>query len=87
MASDPDYNLAAQLLAADVNVTAGAGSCPASVKTVNDSQSLLKAIGFSGTGTSKMTLQQTTKAHLLATHFDQYNHSVAFCAAPPSNIP
>ncbi len=29
MASDPAYNLAAQLLAAKLNVEAGAGVCPA----------------------------------------------------------
>jgi hypothetical protein len=76
MASDPAYNLAAQLLAAKLNVVAGAGQCPAATQAISDAQTLLDAINFNGTGSyaNKMTSAQKTLANQLATTLDQYNN-------------
>lgn len=49
MAKDGAYLLAAQLLAAQLNLAAGAEYCPASDQTVSDAQSLLLLLGFDGT--------------------------------------
>jgi hypothetical protein len=46
MASDPAFNLAAELLAAELNVVAGAGTCPAVVSAINGTQTLLAATHF-----------------------------------------
>jgi hypothetical protein len=50
MANDAAYGLAAQLLAAELNLSAGAETCQAAVDAVNASQALLASIGFDGTG-------------------------------------
>jgi hypothetical protein len=78
MASDPAYNLAAQLLAAMLNYTAGAKQCAAATTAINSAQALLVAIGFNGTGTYKstMTAQQISDALSLATTLDQYNNNL-----------
>lgn len=77
MASDPAYNLASQLLAADLNVQSGAGSCSASTLAITQAQSLLAAIGFKGTVAyaKGMTAAQTTLANSLATTLDSYNNN------------
>ena len=49
-ANDAAYNLAAQLLAAELNLSAGAETCLAVVDAVNEAQILLAAVGFDGTG-------------------------------------
>jgi hypothetical protein len=43
-----ENQLAAQLLAAELNVAAGATTCPALTSTIQDANSLLKTIGYSG---------------------------------------
>jgi hypothetical protein len=77
MASDPAYNLAAQLLAAKLNLAA-TGACPAAVTAINAAQALLDAINFTGTGTyaNKMTAQQKALALQLATTLDQFNNNI-----------
>jgi hypothetical protein len=50
MASDAAYGLAAQLLAAVANDTAGAGVCAAAGQAIVDAQNLLDALNFVGTG-------------------------------------
>jgi hypothetical protein len=50
MASDAAYNLAAQLLAANLNLSAGAETCAAVLDAVSDAQTLLVSIAFDGTG-------------------------------------
>jgi hypothetical protein len=49
-ASDAAYNLASHLLAAKLNLAAGAETCPAVVTAVADADALLTDIGFDGTG-------------------------------------
>ena len=77
MASEPAYNLASQLLAAKLNVQAGAGTCPPVVTAINQAQNLLYAIGFNGTGTylKKMNPAQAALANCLATWLDDYNNN------------
>ncbi|MEX0784293.1 MAG: hypothetical protein WD557_16755, partial [Dehalococcoidia bacterium] len=50
MSNDAAYNMAAQLLAAKLNVQAGAGTCAASTQAIADGQALLDLINFNGTG-------------------------------------
>jgi hypothetical protein len=74
-ASDPAFNLAAQLLAADLNVLAGAGTCPTAATAITSAQSLLAVIHFNGQTHDKMTATQVSQAHSLATTLDKYNNN------------
>jgi plastocyanin len=75
-ASDPLFNLAAQLLAADLNVAGGAGTCASAVNAINSAQSLLVKYSFNGSGYSgKLTSADATLANQLATQLDQYNNN------------
>jgi uncharacterized repeat protein (TIGR01451 family) len=74
MSSDPAFNLAAQLLAAKLNVVAGAGTCPAAVTAINDAQALLDAINFNGNTHLNMTTSQRNVANSLAATLDSYNN-------------
>jgi hypothetical protein len=81
MASDPAYNLAAQLFAAKLNYAAGAKQCPAATTAIAQAQALLDAINFTGTGAYKnsMTAQQQTLANSLAATLDSYNNNTLAC--------
>ncbi len=82
-ASDPAFNLAAQLLAAKLNVQAGAGVCPAAVTAINAAQSLLDLINFNGIAHATMTSAQVTQANSLAGTLDQYNNdNTLLCSGP-----
>lgn len=48
--SDAAYRLAAQLLAAQLNLAVGSEYCPASDRAVGEAQVLLVEVGFDGTG-------------------------------------
>jgi hypothetical protein len=76
-ASDPAYNLAAQLLAAKLNIQAGAATCPAANTAIASAQTLLDAINFTGTGSYKstMTATQIALANSLAATLDSYNNN------------
>ena len=77
MASDPAYNLAAQLMATELNFQAGAGKCPAVVTAEAQAQALLAAAGFNGTGSYKsMSAANQTLANQLATTLDRYNNNL-----------
>ena len=76
MASDPAFNLAAQLLAAELNVQAGAGVCPAAVTAINQAQALLAAINFNGNTHITLTAAQASLANSLAQMLDQYNNNL-----------
>jgi len=78
MASDPAFNLAAQLLAAKLNVLAGAGVCGAAGDAINAGQALLAAISFTGVTHKAMTASQISQANSLATTLDLYNNN-ALC--------
>jgi hypothetical protein len=75
MASDPAFNLAAQLLAAKLNVVAGAGTCPAAVAAINDAQTLLAAVHFNGISHDKLSRPQAANANTVATTLDKYNNN------------
>ena len=62
-ASDPAFNMAAQLSAAKLNLVAGAGSCPAAVSAINSGQALLAAIHFNGITHDKMSAAQSSQAN------------------------
>jgi hypothetical protein len=49
MASDAAYNMAAQLLAAQLNYSAGAEQCVDATTAIAEGQALLASIGFDGT--------------------------------------
>jgi hypothetical protein len=74
-ANDPAYNLAAQFIAAKLNVAAGAGTCPAAAAAIAAAQTLLDNIGFVGYGSYKnMSAANAALANSLATTLDQYNN-------------
>lgn len=75
-ASDPAFNLAARLLAAKLNVVAGAGTCPVAVTALNSAQVLLDAINFNGISHATMTTTQKNQANSLATTLDRYNSNL-----------
>ncbi|HET9242939.1 MAG TPA: hypothetical protein VFN99_05810 [Gaiella sp.] len=79
-ANDAAYELAAQLIAAKANQTAGAETCPALTQAILDADALLASIGFNGTGDylgPKVKGALATKraqALALAATLDQYNN-------------
>jgi len=81
MASDPAYNLAAQFLAAKLNYSAGAQQCSAATTAMNQAQTLLVAINFTGTGSYKnsMSASQQQLANSLAAILDSYNNNTLAC--------
>ncbi|HEY9503324.1 MAG TPA: hypothetical protein VIR01_16940, partial [Pyrinomonadaceae bacterium] len=79
--ADAAYELAAQFLAARLNLAAGAETCPAVQAAVISAQNLLDQINFTGSGdylTSKDKAKATQRAQALslATTLDQYNNGV-----------
>jgi hypothetical protein len=79
MASDPAYNLAAQLLAYDLNIQGGAGTCGSAITAAQQAQTLLATYNFSGSGSytsgaNKMTSADQSKANTLAATLDSYNN-------------
>jgi hypothetical protein len=75
-ASDPAFNMAAQLLAARLNGIAGAETCAAATTAIADGQALLDAIAFNGLTHARMTQAQTSQANALATTLDRYNNGL-----------
>jgi CSLREA domain-containing protein len=76
MASDPAFNLAAQQLAAALNVKAGALTCPNVIDAIEDAQALLAAVHFDGITHDRLSAAQTTQANSLATTLDRYNNNL-----------
>jgi len=79
MSNDAAYNMAAQLLGAQLNLSAGAETCQAAVDAVNDGQNLLVSIGFNGVGDflsnrDKKVKDLYTYANELALILDEYNN-------------
>jgi hypothetical protein len=75
MASDAAYGLAAQLLAAKLNIQSDASSCATVTNAISAGQSLLDGIGFTGTGTYLKSASPTrTQANALAATLDAYNN-------------
>jgi hypothetical protein len=78
MASDPLFNMAAQLVAAELNLAAGAYTCPAVVSAVASANTLLSNHNFVGSGyTTNLTSAESTLANSLATRLDNYNNDRA----------
>jgi hypothetical protein len=76
MASDPLFNMAAQLLAADLNIVAGAGTCPAAIDAITAGQALLVKYGWNGlTYSPKLTAADAALANSLNTTLDKYNNN------------
>jgi hypothetical protein len=80
MASDPAYNLAAQLMAVELNLQGGAGACGGLLIYRAQSQTLLAKYVFNGTssytsGASKMTAVDQTLANFLAGKLDKWNNN------------
>jgi hypothetical protein len=79
MASDPAFNLAAQLVAALLNKAAGATFPSCAATAVSSAQALLAAIHFNGVTHDPMTAAQKTQANSLATTLDHYNNFTTHC--------
>ena len=85
--SDAAFNMAAQLLAAKLNVQAGAGQCPSAVTAMVAGQAILDgpppsyAVNFTGTGDYPKKGQFVTEANNLATTLDRYNNNY-LCTGP-----
>jgi hypothetical protein len=75
-ASDPLFNMAAQLLAAKLNVQAGAATCPAVIAAINQAQQLLASHSFNGlTYSPPLSPSEKTLANQLAGTLDRYNNN------------
>jgi hypothetical protein len=74
-AKDAAYELAAQFLAAKLNLAAGAETCAAVETAVTNGQALLDQINFTGSGTylDKSSTNRTKALNLAAT-LDRYNN-------------
>jgi hypothetical protein len=73
--SDPLFNMAAQLLAAKLNVTGGAGTCAAATNAINAAQALLVKYSWNGlTYTGPLTPDDAALANQLNTTLDLYNN-------------
>jgi hypothetical protein len=74
-ASDPLFNLAAQLLAAELNVKAGASTCPAATAAITQANTLLAKYNWTPSGyTGTVSKTDKTLAGNLTTTLDQYNN-------------
>ena len=76
MASDPAFNLAAQLLAAELNFTAGAAKNGTVISAVNQAVLLLGKYKFDGKTHTKISAADTTTMNNLATILDNYNNNI-----------
>ena len=74
-ASDPAFNMAAQLLAAKLNIVAGAGSCAQANQAIADGQALLDLVNFNGATAPNMTPAQKASANTIAGILDAYNNN------------
>jgi len=75
MASDPAFNLAAQLLAAELNFTAGAAKNGTVINAVNQAVLLLGNYQFNGETHTKISAADATTMNSLATTLDNYNNN------------
>ena len=76
MASDPAFNLAAQLVAAELNFFAGAAKNGAVITAVNQAVVLLGKYAFNGVSyTGKISNADANTMNSLATTLDNYNNN------------
>ena len=89
MSSDAAYELAAQLLAAKLNVLAGARDCTTLQTLIRDAQALLVSINFTGTGdylgpkVKGTLLTKRNQALAYAKLLDNYNNNKEGAACMP----
>lgn len=77
MASDPAFNLAAQLVAAELNYAAGAGKTGPATNAINQAVLLLGKYQFNGNGyTGKISSADATTMNNLATILNNYNNDL-----------
>lgn len=75
-ASDPLYNMAAQLVAAELNLASGAYTCGAVANMVAGAEGLLANYSFTGFGYApSLTKADANLANSLATKLDDYNNN------------
>ena len=87
-ASDPIFNMTAQLVAALLNLKAGAATCGNLDQTIAQALTLLSVHNFNGnTYTPKLTAAEATYANQLATILDNYNNTSACPGAAPPPAP
>jgi hypothetical protein len=83
VSSDPIFNMVAQLVAADLNVSAGAGQSLAVMTLRSCAHTLLTNITFNGNTYNKpLTAAQTAQANCLATQLDRYNNNLSVGTCP-----
>jgi len=73
---DPAYTLASQLVTAQLNLAAGAATCPLAEKSVQAAQLLLLSLGFDGTQSyleSQVATRELDTALLLTDQLTDYN--------------
>jgi hypothetical protein len=75
MASDPAFNLAAQLVAAELNYSAGAGKTPATTTAINQAVVLLGKYKFDGKTHTTISKADAATMNSLATTLDNYNNN------------
>ncbi|WP_160115452.1 MSCRAMM family protein [Marinobacterium lutimaris] len=82
MAGDPAYGMAAQLMAAILNLDSNAAYCPELLDAVSDAQDLLESIGFDATGKYLKGGPAAQEANYLAGVLDAYNNNELCPPAP-----
>ncbi len=75
-ASNAMYGLAAQYLAAVLNIQAGASHCPTVDTAISQAQALLTSYGFNDVKTTKPSKTDAATANALASLLDQYNNGL-----------
>ncbi len=73
-ANDALINLAAQYVAAKLNIQGGAGTCAAINTAMASAKTLFEQTGFDGAAATPLTAAQKTLANSLAATIDQYNN-------------
>jgi hypothetical protein len=72
--------MAAQLMAADLNILAGAAKCATVVNAISAAHALLDKYAFNGTSYSpKLSAADATSANNLAKLLDAYNNNDPVC--------
>jgi len=83
MASDPAFNMAAQLLGAILNVDSGATIGPNDSLVISEAELLLSNHNFNGLTYTPFSASEATLANNLATLLDQYNNN----GLDPTSVP
>jgi len=75
-ASDPAFNLAAQLVAAELNYAAGSGKTPTATTAINQAVLLLGKYHFDGNTHTNISAADATTMNNLATTLNNYNNDI-----------